>query len=114
MMTRSMLIMLAAALQLPAPPAGAQPAQAPQRLGQVQPQRAPAQVYAKVCGYCHGRNVGPIILGRQLPAEAVKYIVRHGQNAMPAFRPTEISPAELDALSQWVSTSPARSEEHGQ
>ncbi len=120
-MTRSMLIMLAAALPLPATPALAQqgsapPAAAPvrQALGKVLPQRSPEQVYAKVCGYCHGRNVGPIILGRGLPAEAVHYIVRHGQNAMPAFRPTEITPGELDALSQWVSQSPARKEEHGQ
>ncbi|MBB3374014.1 MULTISPECIES: cytochrome c [unclassified Novosphingobium] len=121
MMTRSMLIMLAAALPLPATPALAQQGGAPavalpvrQALGKVLPQRSPEQVYAKVCGYCHGRNVGPIILGRGLPAEAVRYIVRHGQNAMPAFRPTEITPAELDALSQWVSQSPARKEEHGQ
>jgi len=108
-MNRSMPTMLAAALLLAGLPAHAQ-----QKRAEAPAPRAPEQIYAKVCGYCHGRNVGPIILGRQLPAEAIRYIVRHGQNGMPAFRPTEISPSELDALSQWVSASPARKEEHGQ
>jgi len=90
------------------------PVVAQQKLGAVQGVRSPEQVYAKVCGYCHGRNVGPVILGRHLPAEAITYIARHGQNGMPAFRPTEITPAELDALAHWISTAPARKEEHGQ
>jgi mono/diheme cytochrome c family protein len=76
--------------------------------------RPPEKVYAVTCGYCHGRNVGPVILGRQLPPDAIKAIVRHGQNAMPAFRPTEISNAELDAVAKWVSTSAPKPEEHGQ
>lgn len=84
------------------------------KTGDIQGQRAPEQVYAKVCGYCHGRNVGPVILGRHLPADAVTYVVRHGQNGMPAFRPTEISPAELEALAAWVAAADARKEEHGQ
>lgn len=87
---------------------------AQQTLGEVQAPRTPEQVYAKVCGYCHGRNVGPVILGRHLPADAIKSIARHGQNGMPAFRPSEITPAELDALTAWISAAPARKEEHGQ
>lgn len=90
------------------------PALAAQKLGEVQAPRAPDAIYAKTCGYCHGRNVGPIILGRAIPAETVKYIVRHGQNGMPAFRPTEVSPSELDALATWVEKSAARKGEHGQ
>lgn len=92
----------------------ATPLLAAQKLGETQPLRAPEVVYAKTCGYCHGRNVGPIILGRALPADAIKYIVRHGQNGMPAFRPTEIKPSELDALAVWIEKSTARSGEHGQ
>jgi mono/diheme cytochrome c family protein len=84
-----------------------------QKLGQVQGERAPEIVYAKTCGYCHGTNVGPIILGRALPIETVKSMVRHGQNAMPAFRPTEITNAELDKLATWISTSKADPKEHG-
>lgn len=76
--------------------------------------RAPEQIYAKTCGYCHGHNVGPIIRGRQLPAEAVVLMVRNGRGAMPAFRPTEITDAELKALADWVSSSRADPKEHGQ
>lgn len=92
----------------------AAPAIAGQKLGETQGIRAPETIYAKTCGYCHGRNVGPIILGRGLPAESVKYIVRHGQNGMPAFRPTEVKPQELDALAAWVEKSQPRKGEHGQ
>jgi mono/diheme cytochrome c family protein len=88
-------------------------AYAGQKLGDVQAERTPEQVYAKVCGYCHGRNVGPIILGRQLPADAIKAIARSGRNAMPAFRPTEITHAELDNLAKWISASKASTQEHG-
>lgn len=92
----------------------AMPALAAQKLGEVQPPRAPEQVYAKVCGYCHGRNVGPVILGRHLPAESIRYVARHGQNGMPAFRPSEITDAELAALADWISKADARTGEHGQ
>ncbi|MEL0210048.1 MAG: cytochrome c [Novosphingobium sp.] len=92
----------------------ATPVLAGQKLGEAQGIRTPETIYAKTCGYCHGRNVGPIILGRGLPAESVKYIVRHGQNGMPAFRPTEVKPEELEALAAWVEKSQPRKEEHGQ
>lgn len=75
--------------------------------------RAPAKVYAAVCGYCHGANVGPIILGRALPTELITTLVRNGKNAMPAFRPTEISDAELAAVAAWVSASAANPVEMG-
>ena len=76
--------------------------------------RAPQKVYSSTCGYCHGHNVGPIILGRHLPADYVRTMVRGGRNGMPAFRPTEISPAELAALSQWVEQTGADAKESGQ
>ena len=75
--------------------------------------RSPEQVYAASCGYCHGHNVGPIIRGRQLPPQLVEYMVRNGIGAMPAFRPSEITPAELTALAEWVSKSAADPQEHG-
>lgn len=77
------------------------------------PIRPPEQVYASTCGYCHGQNVGPIILGRKLPADAVKLMVRSGLNSMPAFRPTEISPAELDQLARWIELSSKDPKEKG-
>ena len=84
-----------------------------QKLGEPQAERPPEKVYAVTCGYCHGANVGPVILGRKLPAPVIKTIVRHGQNAMPAFRPTEISAAELNALAKWISASKANAAEKG-
>ena len=75
--------------------------------------RSAEKLYASTCGYCHGRNVGPVILGRSLPVPAIEAVVRNGLNAMPAFRPSEISDAELAAVAAWVSTSTANPQEHG-
>jgi mono/diheme cytochrome c family protein len=84
-----------------------------QKLGQPQSERAPEEIYTKTCGYCHGKNIGPVIRGRALPGDAIKTIVRHGQNGMPAFRPTEITNSELEKLAQWVSASKADPKELG-
>jgi mono/diheme cytochrome c family protein len=86
---------------------------AAEKIGQPQGERAPETIYAKTCGYCHGRNVGPVIRGRALPADSIKAIVRAGRNGMPAFRPTEITSAELDGLAKWVSASKADPQEKG-
>lgn len=75
--------------------------------------RTAEKVYADSCGYCHGRNVGPVILGRALPVPAIAAIVRAGLRGMPAFRPTEISDAELAAVAAWVSASSVNPQEHG-
>jgi mono/diheme cytochrome c family protein len=85
-----------------------------QKLGQVESERAPDALYAKTCGYCHGKNIGPVIRGRALPAEAIKRQVRHGQNGMPSFRPTEITNSELDALAKWITASKADPKEQGE
>jgi mono/diheme cytochrome c family protein len=87
---------------------------ASQKLGQPQGERAPEELYAKTCGYCHGKNIGPVIRGRALPAAAIKTTVRHGQNGMPSFRQTEITNSELDKLAQWISASKADPKEQGQ
>ncbi|HWU01168.1 MAG TPA: cytochrome c [Novosphingobium sp.] len=88
-------------------------ARAGQELGQTLPQRSPEKVYASTCGYCHGHNVGPIILGRHLPADMVRYMVRHGRLGMPAFRPSEITDAELNALATWVEKALRNEKESG-
>lgn len=108
-MTRLGALLLALAC-----PHAAQPALAAPALGAPQPERPPEQIYAQTCGYCHGRNVGPVIRGRALPAELVKAMVRSGPNAMPAFRPTEISNAELERLAAWIAASRADPAERGQ
>lgn len=84
-----------------------------EKLGEYQAPRKPEVVYTQICGYCHGRNVGPIILGRKLPASYIALMARNGRNGMPAFRPTEISKAELDGLAKWISASSAPAKEHG-
>ena len=104
-MKRGMTIVLALGL--------ASAAVAAQKQGQPLGERPPQAVYAKTCGYCHGSNVGPILLGRSLPPEAIKAIVRSGQNAMPAFRPTEITDTELDGVAAWISTSRPSAKEKG-
>lgn len=76
--------------------------------------RAPEYLYARTCGYCHGHNVAPIIRGRNLPPAVIRSIVRSGMGAMPAFKPTEITDTELQALSEWISQSEADPEEQGQ
>jgi mono/diheme cytochrome c family protein len=81
--------------------------------GSQSPQRTPEKVYADTCGYCHGANVGPVIRGKGIPAAAVKLIVRSGMNTMPSFRPTEISPGELDAIAAWIEQSKADPKEKG-
>lgn len=76
-------------------------------------ERTPEALYATNCGYCHGHNVGPIIRGRNLPPQLIEYMVRNGNSAMPAFKPTEVTPAELAALAEWISRSAADPKEHG-
>lgn len=75
--------------------------------------REPEYIYERTCGYCHGHNIAPIIRGRSLPAPVISAIVRSGMGAMPAFKPTEITDTELEALSEWISQSEADPEEHG-
>lgn len=75
--------------------------------------REPERVYRQTCGYCHGHNVAPLIRGRGLDPATVEYVVRHGNGAMPAFKPTEITNQELAALAKWISASRADPQEHG-
>lgn len=76
--------------------------------------RDPQFIYDRTCGYCHGHNVGPIILGRNLAPQVITYFVRNGNGAMPAFKPTEITDTELEALASWIAASEADQTEHGQ
>ena len=74
----------------------------------------PAKVYAATCQHCHapreGSAIGPPLAGRSLPPVVVKTLVRQGVRAMPAFLPSQISDAELDALATYVSQLPASTE----
>lgn len=92
-MTRASSALLAAAALL-----GVLPVQAGQW-------RDGAHVYEKVCRHCHDAGVGPTIKGRQLPPQYIERVVRYGNRAMPAFRPSEIDDAALAAIARMVSES---------
>lgn len=62
-----------------------------------------AEIYAKICAYCHEANVGPQIRNRDLPAVYVRAIVRNGSRAMPAFRSSEIDDESLAKLADFIS-----------
>lgn len=79
------------------------------------------QVYGRWCVHCHaagrgnpgtqslqvkyGGRVPAVLLDRtDLTAEAVAVFVRQGVQSMAPFRKTEITDAELAALSAWVAS----------
>jgi mono/diheme cytochrome c family protein len=78
------------------------------------------EVFQYWCAACHGRGEGPpgttalaaLYQGAKpalledrtdLTPELIKLYVRNGVSVMPFFRKTEISDAELDALSVYLS-----------
>ncbi len=63
------------------------------------------QIFGKICQYCHTQGVGPILTGRNLPPVYFSTIARNGMNAMPAFRPTELSSADLEKVANFLSES---------
>ena len=69
------------------------------------------EVYDKVCGYCHEANVGPQLKGRALPEEYIRNVVRIGNRAMPAFRPSEVDDATLADVARRISSSAAVAQE---
>lgn len=86
----------------------ATPASATQAPPPSQAAQRAAQLYQQVCARCHETRVGPPLLGRALPPPLVEVLVRSGRAGMPAFRESEISPAELAALGLYVQhTAPA-------
>ena len=65
--------------------------------------RGGAEVYAKVCAFCHEAKVGPTIRGRGLAPAYITFIVRHGNRAMPSFRAAEIDDESLAKVAEYVS-----------
>ena len=62
-----------------------------------------AEIYAKVCAYCHEAQVGPQIRHRKLPVTYIRTIVRNGNRAMPPFRSSEIDDESLEKLADFIS-----------
>lgn len=85
-----------AALALFAAPSAAAPAPDTTRSGET--------LTRQTCLQCHGNGhkVGPDLARQKLDYPTIRYIVRHGLNAMPAFRETELSDAELRAIALYL------------
>jgi len=67
-----------------------------------------AEIYTKICAYCHEAQVGPQILNRELPAAYIRAVVRNGNRAMPAFRDSEIDDESLAKLADFISKKEAQ------
>jgi mono/diheme cytochrome c family protein len=75
-------------------------------------------VFKKHCSHCHAPGLnhpGTLQLSitrgeayalleqrRDLSIDYIKFIVRHGLKTMPAFKPTTLTEAELDALASYL------------
>jgi mono/diheme cytochrome c family protein len=78
------------------------------------------RAYDHICIYCHGPGVwGTNRLAKRLdkdhallekrtdlPASAIRAIVRSGVGSMPPMRRTEISDADLDAIAAYLTRHP--------
>jgi mono/diheme cytochrome c family protein len=76
------------------------------------------EVFDRQCVHCHGNNneaVGTLQLARtrgkdksllterkDLTADYVQFVVRHGLKAMPAFVPSDLTDAQLQALTEYL------------
>jgi mono/diheme cytochrome c family protein len=65
--------------------------------------RTPQQVWDGTCHACHDTGAAPVILGKHIPADRVKAMVRNGGLQMPPISTDEVSDDELEALAPWVS-----------
>ncbi|MCK9540125.1 c-type cytochrome [Dokdonella sp.] len=66
-------------------------------------------LYDKVCGQCHAPEVGvgTALAGRNLPEAYVKFVVRNGLNAMPAFPASFIDDESIAQVTRYLATLPA-------
>jgi mono/diheme cytochrome c family protein len=57
------------------------------------------------CHQCHPHGqggLGPAIVNKPLPEFLMKFQVRHGLGTMPSFAADRITPADLDALMEYI------------
>lgn len=62
-------------------------------------------VFAQHCHTCHPggeAGLGPALNNKPLPRALIKFQVRHGLGAMPAFKEDHLSDGELDELAAYV------------
>ena len=77
--------------------------------------KTPDAIFAATCGTCHtlkaagtGGRVGPNLDDLKPDAETTARQITNGGGGMPSFK-GELSPAEIDALAQWVAKAAAGS-----
>jgi mono/diheme cytochrome c family protein len=62
-------------------------------------------VFKKQCDYCHpggGAGLGPALNNKPAPAFAIRFQIRHGLGAMPAFDSTQIAAADVRAIADYL------------
>ena len=105
------IALLLAAVALPALTVAAEPGAVPE----VAPGKA---LFDRWCAECHapghghpgtqqlerlrGSKLAELESRSDINAALIRYVVRQGQNAMPAYRPSEISDAGLDQIAQYL------------
>ena len=63
------------------------------------------QVFKKQCDYCHpggGAGLGPSLNNKPAPGFAIRFQIRHGLGAMPAFDSSKIAPVDVRAISDYL------------
>ena len=63
------------------------------------------QVFKKQCDYCHpggGAGLGPALNNKPAPAFAIRFQIRHGLGAMPAFDSTQIAESDVRAIADYL------------
>lgn len=65
-------------------------------------ERSGERLAHETCLLCHGTGVGPDLDQQEVPFETLRFMVRNGLNAMPAFRQSELSDADVKAISDYL------------
>ena len=63
------------------------------------------RVFKQQCDYCHpggGAGLGPALNNKPAPAFAIRFQIRHGLGAMPAFDSTTIANADVRAIADYL------------
>lgn len=66
------------------------------------------EAWDKTCARCHTTGVGPELLGRELAADYVTFIVREGYIAMPAFPHSHLDDETLNGIAEMIEASEPR------
>jgi mono/diheme cytochrome c family protein len=63
------------------------------------------RVFNQQCDYCHpggGGGLGPPLNNKPAPAFAIRFQIRHGLGAMPAFDSTKIAEKDVRAVAEYL------------